>query len=77
MYLLPLLCPVLHPAATIVDTLAGALTDILAHEDKGNTADEWAEMSYQLAYLCSFIWNKDKLSCLNDCSWVYVFQNEN
>lgn len=54
MYLLPLLCPVLHPAATIVDTLAGTLTDILAHEDKGNTADEWAEMSYQLAYLCSF-----------------------
>lgn len=72
-YLLPLPCPFLHPAATIIDMLAGVLAAILHHEDKDNTADEWAEMSYQLAYLCSFIRKKDKLSCLNDCSFGSVF----
>lgn len=43
-YLLPLLCPFLHPVATVVDMLTGALADTLDYEDKGNTAHEWAEM---------------------------------
>lgn len=36
MYLSPCLCPFLRPVATIVDTLAGALADILDYEDKGS-----------------------------------------
>lgn len=54
-YLLPLLCPFLYPVARIADMLAGAVADILDYEDKYNTTDEWVEISYQLAYLCSFI----------------------
>ena len=72
-YLLPFLCPFLHHAATSMGMLAGALTDTLGHEDKGNTADEGVEMSYQLAHLCSFIWKKDKPSCLNDYSFGSMF----
>lgn len=56
-YLLPLPCPCpfLPPTATTVDTLTGTLGAILGHEDKGDTADEWIEVPYQLAYFCHLV----------------------
>lgn len=42
---LSLLYSFLHPAAMVVDMLAGVTADIVDYEDKDNAGDEWAEMS--------------------------------